>query len=154
MKAVTSVRRVGRGRRGDEKDVGKDEGSKNKKKMEKSCGGSGNKRCDGIASKHSIFPHTLTLIPSVALCSLPHTCLEVIACHLDSPSALALYRVSRCLVVVRVTILMFSPSRTIRDKLRTAAAFWKCLCRRENFQEFHSLLKVQLHQQIVANMQI
>jgi len=105
VKAVNSVRRVGRGRRGDEKDVGKDEGSKNKKKMEKSCGGSGNK--------------------SVALCSLPHTCLEVIACHLDSPSALALYRVSR----------------TIRDKLRTAAAFWKCLCRRENFQEFHSLLK-------------
>ena len=76
VKAVTSVRRVGRGRRGEEKDVGKKEESKNKKKMEKSCGGSGNKRCARIASKHPIFSCTLTLSPSLALCSLPHTCLE------------------------------------------------------------------------------
>ena len=93
VKAVTSVRRVGRGRRGEEKDVGKKEESKNKKKMEKSCGGSGNKRCARIASKHPIFWCTLTLSPSLALCSLPHTCLEaclpIVYVHMQWPRARA-----------------------------------------------------------------
>jgi hypothetical protein len=49
-----------------------------------------------------------------------------VACCLDTPAGLRLYRVNRA----------------VQGKLLQAAKFWKRLCYREKFHEFHTLLKV------------